>query len=279
LRAYWERIAKARANAGWGLFAFVLGVLVYLVGDGIKAQPWSDVLTGVGGLMASAVAISFMWELIFGEARGKAVVREVLHDKDVLDEVKRAVTDGLIPNARKNGLVGIDNPIDFPSLFRDLNEGDQLLWLATYIETDFDEALTEALQAGAAVRMLVIDPESPCLQLRAQELTDRYRQHYQRQAEVHLGRLRDIAKCNPGGNLTIRTYRDLPNASMFIIRSGGRPVRAQTGFYVGVPLVQSPHLRWGEGAMLDLFSRYFDTKWAANSPRGGIESAGSSVAS
>jgi hypothetical protein len=278
LRDYWKRIAKARANAGWGLFAFVLGVLIYIAGDGIEAQPWSDVLTGVGGLMASAVAITFLWELIFGEARGTAVVREVLHDEAVLGELKRAVTDGLIPNARKQGLIGIDSPVDFQMLFSDLKKGDELLWLATYIETDFDDALKEALQAGATVRMLVIDPESPCLQMRAQELTDRYRQHYQRQAEVHLGRLQDIAVCR-SGTLAVRTYRDLPSASMFIVRSGGRPIRAQTGFYVGAPIVQTPHLRWGEGAMLEMFSKYFEAKWAANEPANGIATADSSVVS
>jgi hypothetical protein len=167
VRAYWNRVAKAGANAGWGLFAFALGVLIYAAGDGIEAQPWRDVLTGVGGLMTSALAITFLWELIFAEARGKAVVREVLHDEAVLGELKRAVTDGLIPNAGTQGLIGIDSPVDFPTLFRDLKEDDELLWLATYIVTDFDDALKKALDDGVTVRMLVIDPESPCLQMRA----------------------------------------------------------------------------------------------------------------
>jgi hypothetical protein len=66
---------------------------------------------------------------------------------------------------------------------------------------------------------------------------------------------------------------------MFIVKSGGKPVRGLTGFYLGAPIVQTPHLRWGKGPMVELFSKYFEDKWNANESPNGIGTAESSVVS
>jgi hypothetical protein len=262
---------------GWAIAVFAIGVAVYIYGGTLGNTLWKELLTSLGGVVASVIAVTFLMEIIFGDDRYDQLVANVLNEEAVLAKIQRTVTDGLVPGAQAHGLVGIDEAVDFKGLFSDLREGDELLWLATYIETDFDDVLSAALDRHATVRMLVIDPESSCLSMRADELSEYYSAHYRVQTEAFLDRLRrrekQATEDYKAVRLEVRTYDDLPNASVFIVRRGGKPFEARTGFYIGQPIVRTPHLQWREGNMLGYFNEYFEEKWKRATSRASVTGA------
>jgi hypothetical protein len=224
-------------------------------------EPWGEIVTTFGAFTASALSVAFLYELLFAQKRDTAVVLAVLKDPAILAEITRDVTEGLVPGATKVGLVELVQRMDFIRLFEELRPGDELLYLATYIEIDFDHALRDALARGARVRLLAINPESLCLRMRAEELTPYYRdRYYQDMARTYLYRLQAIQ--DP--KLQIATYSDLPNMPMFLVLRDGLPAYGFTGSYLTGPIIHVTHLKWNHGIMLHECVLYFNKKWIAN---------------
>jgi hypothetical protein len=232
-----------------------------LLGHAWLARSWSDILRTFGEFTGGAVIVAFLYELLFADTRDTAVVTAVLKDSAMLARITSEVTEGLVPGTNRAGLAEVVEQMEFNRLFENLVQGDELLWLATYVEFDFRQALREALERGATVRMLMIHPHSPCLEMRAQELTPYYRdRYYQNMVAASLYDLNEIQ--HP--QLQIATYSDLPNIPMFVVCRGGYPVYGFTGLYLTQPIVRSVHFRWRAGEMLQQCVVYFEKKWRTN---------------
>jgi hypothetical protein len=90
------------------------------------------------------------------------------HDRDILELVEAS----LIKDGPRFGLMSIERRIDYREIFDSLTRGDELLWLDTYCPgRDFLDPLRNALERGASVAMLAVEPNSLSADFRGKEMT------------------------------------------------------------------------------------------------------------
>lgn len=162
--------------------------------------------------------------------------------------------------------------MNFSKLFDDLQKGDELWWLDTYAPShkSWITHLREAIQRGARINMLVLDPNCQVTDYRADEIGDFYtRDAFKPELEIFL---RDLLKCvqiksQEGGSLEIRIYSDLPCVPIYLICRQSKPFFGYTSFFLSSPTgVEFPHLKWkpGDNALLNHFYIYVQKKWDKN---------------
>ena len=201
-----------------------------------------------------------------------------VHDAHLLNVVR----DSLVGRARDYGLTGIER-VDFAGLFRRLEAGDELWWLDTYCP-DLDspavqDALRAAAERGAAIRMLVIDPESDTAEARAHEIDTRGYQteEFQKDARHNLNIIQEIKAALAPDVARARRLHLLwtPLRTHVLARADGRAIEGWTSYFLTIPTYEAAHLYWGQpssasrelpagkGLGLQAFRTYFEKKWAA----------------
>ena len=200
----------------------------------------------------------------------------------------KVVRDSLIGRAGPYGLAGIDR-VNFRDLFRGLDKNDELLWLDTYCpdmeSAEVQDALCAAIDRGAAVHMLVMDPDAATADLRAHEIAtpgqhdpEEFRTNAQRNLNI-LEHLRDTRLDeNKRCRLRFDKYWGLPCAPMYLVArqskkgtAKGQLVEGWTSYFLTLPTYQSAHLHWdqaaradrlpaGAGMGLEAFRTYFSRK-------------------
>lgn len=245
----------------------------------------------IGTFVAATVAIGFLYEFFLKEQHNQETLHQLqsilvgpsMHDlldrhdtaaHGQLEETVRTWMDNSVPMAAKWGLTGFVQPLDFPRLFSDLRDNDELLWFNTYCPDQGRcyEPLIDAVKNGAHIKMLVIDPECENTILRAHEIEsfgyhpDRFQPEARNTLRL-LGRCEEVLQSVPiRGSFEVRRYVDLPCIPMYIrLRNGVRDV-GFTSFFLTEPAFSSVHLKWREtpNGMLELFHKYFWKKWNTN---------------
>jgi hypothetical protein len=209
----------------------------------------------------------------------KVTIRRV--GDEVTRQIQTAMTSMLeqfVIGSLKAGLIAFHEHLDFAKLFDDLQPGDELLWLDTYCprNAEFIEKISPALERGAKLRLLIINPKCETSKLRAQEITGEYDPStFAQETEVFTRRIKAVFnKANDSLReaCKIRIYDDLPCMPMYIITRNGIPTRGYTGFFLSKPSAFFVHLEWvpAEGGMLEHLHYYFEQKWKANEGKQGI---------
>lgn len=294
-------------------FVFAVGVTLILGAELASAHHViSTALGDAGGLLTGSIALAIVYDIIVKPGQTEetlaVVTSTVWEPMRTLLDVEREQTADLvgqlsapmnqvltnqellfsqrvnltIPDAVASGFLGVIPRLDFEQMFAGLGAGDELLWLDTYcpVQRSAEDALFHAVQAGAHIKMLAIDPDAPNCTARADEIRDTAftAAIFRREAIGGLEHLRDYAAASgslsPPGSLEVRLYRGLPCIPMYLKIRDGKPHVGYTGFFLTKATYREPHVVWGPErppGFLERFEEYFRHRWeladdASNEP-------------
>jgi hypothetical protein len=251
----------------WLIFLVLLsfGVIMLLIAGDHPSGAGKSVLREIGIVTIGTVLVSLVYEFVLRPE----------HDRQLLSVVESS----LITKAPDYGLACVD-ALDFREPFAQLEANDELCWLDTYCPDMgrgvVQEALRNALQRGATLRMLVIDPGSFVAYARAEEIATRgYTPDvFEEGARASLRVIQDIRDELPddqASRLIIRIYTDLPCAPIYLRLASGQPVAGWTSYFLGLPTYEAAHFYWSRaettskpiapGLGLHAFHEYFEAKW------------------
>lgn len=245
----------------WSLPAigFGLGYLAYLLTDG-KHGFFFEFLHHAGLFLAAVVAVHFIYELLVKKHERASALHEVT-------QAVNATVDALFPAFRHWGFYGFSNALELTEIFKQLEKGDELLWLDTYAPSRhvISPQIVEAVTKGAHVKMLALSPDSAVARMRAGEisLAGFSEKQFIGDLSLFIETMRDSTKGIDNGTFELRLYADLPCVPMYIHRRNKVPLRGLTGYFLGMPSEHSAHILWtfAPGGMLESFTSYFDCKW------------------
>ena len=240
----------------------LLGTVAYLLAAAVDSDVLSSVLQALGTFLIGTVVIGYAYQYFLSEE---------IEDRTVakLDEVLEHRIDKILPDASHHGFAGFVQAAPRKA-FESLGSNSELLWLDTYSPDLplFGGRLRKAVEAGARVRMLVIDPEATTTRMRAEEIVEPGYDpsKFCGEARAFLAYLEDAAEDLAGasGSLEIRCYDNLPCMPMYLHLKDGKPVSGTTGFFLADPSFDQAHLSWtpATAGMLTGFVSYFEHKWS-----------------
>jgi hypothetical protein len=239
----------------------LLGLGAYIAAAAVSGVA-STILQSVGSFLVGTVVIGYAYQYFLGEEMENRTVAK-------LDDVLRERVDNMFPGADRYGFSGFATEIP-RSVFDDLEEGDELLWLDTYSPDLrlFLPRLCRAVQKGASLRMLVINPGAETARLRAKEILGvGYEEStFCDDTLDFLSVLADAAAdlIEAPGNLEVRSYSDLPCVPMYLRLRTDREISGITGYFLSEPSFDTVHIKWTstENGMLAGFRSYFEHKWS-----------------
>lgn len=247
-----------------GAVILLLG-LILLISSYVADGTTSSVLHESGLVLVATILVTYCYEFLLRRHHAK-VVCEI-------------VANTVVPEAPRYGLNRVIPRLDFKQVFDRLSKNDELLWLDTYCpeQFNFQRCMRQAIERGAKIRMMAIDPNCQNAQNRASEIDpslgytyDAFRMEAIANIQHLADSLRSLdVKSREGvdvASLRLRFYTDLPCVPMYLVLHKGWPVRGYTGFYLGDPSFEMPHLEWSRGAesILKSFADYFERKWREN---------------
>ena len=263
-------------TVGGGLFASIaalsLCVLIFLASDSLyfRFQQWRTILEPLKDLSLAATAA-----LIVAVIDHFVTIRKVA--TEVTKEIENRMVDVMekfIGGSKDAGLIRVHTRLNFSDLIDGLGPDDELLWLDTYFpgNAEFIGKIRPALERGAKLRMLIIDPRCSNAYLRADEI--RERDTFAQDVDVFIRRVSSIRCSLKKFGLKeevcqILAYDDLPSMPMYIITHKGVPVRGHSGFFLARPSAFFAHLEWTltNGGVLENMHEYFQQKWERNLER------------
>lgn len=257
--------------------AIALGLctLFFLTADALGSRfPAGSGLFRTMKELAAAVIAAFIVVLVDHFVTIGEVAAEVTRE---VQAATNEMMDLFIVGRERSGLAAVHERLDFAALFDDLEEGEELLWHDTYCpcNADFIDKVRPALERGARIRMLVIDPACENAKARAKELNGAYEPStFAKEADVFMSRMRGLAGVSRAGlppdePCRILLYDDLPCMPIYIVARDGVPVRGYSGFFLTEPSAYFTHLEWtyAKGGVLEKMHAYFEQKWKAQEHR------------
>lgn len=226
-----------------------------------------EVLQTLGSFVTVSIILGFLYQV---------TIRK--HDDEVVEARLRQLLDEridfMIQGRSRYGFEGFLAGIDFSEIFDSLGNQDTLWWLDTYDPNHHDwlDSLEAALRRGATVNVLVMHPDSPLAELRADELGKQYKgQRFRNALNSFRESLKLVQKnCQDmPGKLEIVEYLDLPGAPIYVVCHRDVPVRGYSSMFLSKPTaIRFPHLQWrpSEGDFLGALYHYVVEKWQRNKP-------------
>lgn len=223
-----------------------------------------------------SIAAHFLYHVLQQDNQFKAIAKAINATERkivAITESKATILTGVVEASERLGLAGMKEKLDYRELLDSLRAGDELLWLDTFAQSylSFMGQLRPALEKGATIRMLVIDPDSENTRHRSAEIGDNMFDDPQAFSILVSGFIDTVKRVacqakNTKGSIEVRTYRDLPCIPFYIVRREGISLRGYSSFFFHRPTDSYFHLRWryAEGGFLSEASDYFERKWQAN---------------
>jgi hypothetical protein len=251
------------------IFLFLVGLVLFIVSAAfVTCELWKTVLNIIGAFLAVSVATSFLYSVTL-RPRDDAVRKEEL--RDLLDQKVEEIIEGRLVY----GLDGFIQEMDYAQLFDDLNKGDELWWLDTYapVYKAWIEHMGKAIDRGAKIKMLALDPRCQNADHRAEEIKGEL--YSPRRFKSELKNFIDNVsiyikeKSGEEAAFLLRKYKDLPCIPIYLVCRENKPIYAYTSFFLGAPTgVEFPHMGWrsGERGLLNHFFDYIKNKWDRNGP-------------
>src|ERR1041384_4127412 len=248
------------------IWALATSDLVFLAADALSSRlpTWHILFEPLKHLsLAATVALAVV--LIDHFVTIRKVASEVTRQ---IETRMVDVMEMFIWGSKDTGLIRIHKRLNFSTLFEGLGKDDELLWLDTYnpLNPEFVDKIPPALERGATIRMLIIDPRCKNAESRANEIFER--ETLAQEVEVFARRITaaidDPLKSRIAENCCqILAYDDLPGMPLYLVSHKGLPVRGYSGFFLARPSAFFAHLEWTfvKGGVLENMFEYFEQKW------------------
>ena len=166
------------------------------------------------------------------------------------------------------GFGGFVKEINVAEIYDSLGPKDILWWLDTYDPhyRSWINNLRNALELGASIKMLVMNPSSTLVDMRAKELGKEFDNGiFKKELESFLHCINSIRNDEGYVNLEIRLYSDMPAAPIYIVERKGKPIIAYSSYFLGkATSVGFPYMRWerqGEQGFVWELESYLKMKW------------------
>jgi len=262
---------RAAVSVLMGLLVLGLGIwLMVSAPYQIENKQYKEIARSLGAFLAASVLVEFLYNI---------TVRP--YDDNRLTERLSTLMQREFQRLTKTkgyGLLGIEEELDWAEILSGLPPNCTLWWLDTYDPGHkiWLEPMEEAIARGVSFRMLIMSPQSPMLEHRAEELGEHYRPStFKRELTGFLDEMRTLARKYPE-QIKIVEYDDLPSAPIYVLTKekkgllGGTrdvPCQAYSSYFLSEPTGAGfPHLIWKEGEsgfMNELF-KYVVEKWERN---------------
>ncbi len=245
------------------LLVFLGGFLCLVISRQIQNQLFSLILDLVGGFLVVGIPLEILRELFFEEANRASFVAQV---SQVFDDK----IDAELIQARKIGLNRIENSLPIKKIFDELQPGDTLWWLDTFSpghKTWIDYA-KRAVQRGASLNMLILDPNSPFCAMRAKEIGELFTsESFIAELSLFIADFKEFQRnLNKQkkllGHMEILLYNDLLGVPCYIVTRADKPIYAYSSMYLAKPTgVDFPHFYWNQGPMCEILFDYVKKKY------------------
>ena len=239
---------------------FLFGIICLLASRQFQEYALlSLILDLIGGFLVVAIPVEILREMFFEEANMESFVAQV-------DQLFDDKIDAELIQARKIGLDSIESSISFQRVFDDLRPKDTLWFLDTFAPAHMSwiEHVSLALQRGASVNMLILDPVSPLCKMRAIELSNAFTPRtFREQLKSFIEDFNRLSKQkNLKGHLSIVLYDNLLGIPIYLVSRNDKPIYAYSSMYLSRPTgVDFPHFRWREGPMCEILFQYVKEKY------------------
>jgi hypothetical protein len=295
---------RHRHRVAAAALVFVVGVALILGAElAHKHHIISTALSDAGSLLAGSIALAVVYDIIVKPAQLDETITEINHliwepIKTLLDNERREVASHVgqlsdpintlisnqellfaqrvklrIPDAGLGGFLGVIPKMDFEGVFEKLEPEDELLWLDTYCPSlrSSEDAMFDAVDRGARIQMLAIDPSAPSCAARAEEIQEAgfTETMFRNEATQGLAHIRGYAGerpiVTPRGILEVRLYDGLPCIPMYVALRDGRPQVGYSSFFLTRATFHEPHIVWGPetpNGFLERFVEYFRHRWS-----------------
>jgi hypothetical protein len=155
-------------------------------------------------------------------------------------------------------------PFRFETIFAAASPGDEILWLDTYCprKDEFFAAMSDSIQRGVTIRMLIIDPNCANAKHRSDELENTADTGPAWQSGLVDFRLRmEQLAARVSSKLQIRHYDDLLGMPMYLIVAGGSAKRGFFSLFLSHPTAHFVHFELEGGSLITSLHEYFEAKW------------------
>jgi mannose-6-phosphate isomerase-like protein (cupin superfamily) len=252
-----------------GLVVLIGGFFFFLLADyGTTHFPkYKDLFEAVRAL--SLAAIPAFLVAIYDHYR---TINEV--SSDIARKIETSMLEVMersIAGSKQWGLVKFHHRMNFERLIRELQPGDELLWLDTYCPSypEFVDEIRSALERGVNLRVLVLDKDSANATFRANEILSRgyraekFKVELQSFSEEIVEAIREESDVPLKGTGAVVTYNDLPCIPMYLIVRKNQLYRGYSSFFLSKPSAFFVHLEWAptNDGLLACMYEYFEHKW------------------
>jgi hypothetical protein len=257
-----RRVIKIVLCLAVGVGAFMLGSHIAESHNAPLAL-LGEVLKELGRLFGIIVVLGLVYE----EIQRRQLLEEFTKAIGAqISAVVRATTFEDLPSVQRIGLTAVRAKMDFENLFKELDAGDELLWLDTFNPKvgAWGPDLKEAVQRGATVQMMIIDPDSALVDMRGNEVEVDYEDSsYKEELNHFIEHLRHVKKGlkTHGDGLKLMIYNNLLGCPIYIVRRDGAPIKGYSSLYLNAGTGRDfPHFEWelnGDNCMLKSLEAYF----------------------
>lgn len=248
------------------ILLLVIGVSLILLSPLIGGyQSLKPSLQSLGSFITATIILGFLYRVTIRQYDDEELEKR-------LDKLIDKKINFMFEGCTHYGLEGFEHEVKFSSIFDSLEREDILWWLDTYDPKHHDwlENLEAALRRGASVNVLVMHPDSPLADNRADELGPQFsRERFHADLKSFRTSLMVVQQntLHALGKLRIVEYKDLPCAPIYVICNRDVPRRGFSSLFLGKPTaIRFPHLCWGpsEGDFLGAQYQYLVDKWNRN---------------
>jgi len=234
-------------------------------------------------LLAVVVGAFIDRNMLFNDLNELLTERLAESEKAIVSEIR----DEIIPMASDYGLSAIHSGLDIRHIISSLEPFDRIDIMFTF-HPDFERYLqnlvTKVLENSVEARLLFGNPESETLKRRFRYITDttggfswknmiaKLQLFLDETIRSTIEQTRDFKR---GMLFQVRTFRQLPDIPIVIIRSGNEqgPLGIKTvyqGFYLNRAAVELPVVAWSGDSrggghkelLADLLLQYFESRWS-----------------
>ena len=246
------------------LFVMLFAVVSMFFVHSENTVLFNDVETPITAVLSALLASSFAI-LLFD------VLLKPETDGDLRSLISNSIESSVSTaiGVKANGLIAFHSQLSNSELINSIEKCKSFRMIQTYAPniSNLKSAITQAKQKKAKIQILLLDPESPFVDIRVSETGTIHRNDAELMIggiESNLSRLRGFEQEQPkGSKIEVRLYKSSPGICLYATEN-----RMFVGSFlsntdaVGAPFIEIETGAWG----YDVYSSHFDALWERSAP-------------